>query len=264
MEPILQLEFDSTAFPDSYGELTTPVKQLVWILEDLLVLQYPDKPSHFRMNDMIDPFLKEITYLVIGYYYMTQGHKIGTDTNVFKWLRIKPSDIPPQDVIYRKMRDPSIVDAICSYGILNYKQPEFALLTPNPAPDNVLLDKTVNHCHIGSFEKVIYRVTAEDVVQTQIVINTECDVFHGSFHYNMAWHLGKQGALLNTVRAAKPYNRPINLRSLVYNARGARLDGFRNHVKLIVEQFSPMFVIVTESRQGVEAARDFASFIGYP
>ncbi|OMO56642.1 Ribosomal protein L18, bacterial-type [Corchorus olitorius] len=107
-------------------------------------------------------------------------------------------------------------------------------------------------------------VYAEAIAKAQIKIQYEIDPFNGSLSYYMKWSFGKKNALSSIDDAAMPYDRPTTLHTLVYNARGASLPGFETHLKLLAKNRYPMVIIITETRDGDDAAYQLATAIKYP
>ncbi|OMO87714.1 BTB/POZ-like protein [Corchorus capsularis] len=252
METMINVKFD----PNQELDLIVGTRELICILEEILLLKYPKQYSRFYIENVMKPELKEITKFIVGYYYITEAHRIVAD-------RMHPSDLPSCSDIFRQLHTPSFVNTLSSYAILNYALPKLAIDAVCPVPSKVFLDQPLHTYRLLSTEKVAYIVHIENVVQLQVNIQTESNVLKQSLHYQMDWMLGKKGTLSKVPDVALPYAKPIGLLALIYNARGANQPGFQIHLKSILATDCPMFLIITEVREGMRAGHDLAAEIGF-
>ncbi|OMO75623.1 hypothetical protein CCACVL1_16116 [Corchorus capsularis] len=186
---------------------------------------------------MLDPKKKEITRLLIGYYYIKNAKTVGNDPNVFQWLRLNPSEIPRPHVIFEKLWDPSMINEMCKHSVLNIAFPTLAMAIDSPGRNRVYLRNSVNTCRNKSQEKIVYVVHAEQIIQTNCP--SPCN------------------------DAAPPYNRLIDHCALIYNARGASFPGFETHLKLLIRDEYARVIVITETRDGLEGAQQLAGDLGY-
>ncbi|OMP00266.1 hypothetical protein CCACVL1_03419, partial [Corchorus capsularis] len=161
-------------YPVAFGDLMPAARELICTLEDLLLLRFPNKPNSVAIEHLMDPDKKEIAKVLIGYYYIKNARMIGNDPNVFQWLRLNPSDIPRPYQIFHMLRDPSFINKMCKYSVFNPIYPSLAMDTANPVPDRVnLINELVNTCRYSSTQKIVYLVTANDILQLQVRITLE-------------------------------------------------------------------------------------------
>ncbi|OMO90589.1 hypothetical protein CCACVL1_07333 [Corchorus capsularis] len=80
------------------------------------------------------------------------------------WLRLDPSEIPRPHVIFKTLRDPSVINEMCKRSVLNLAFPTLAMDIDSPG---------------------------HQIIHVQVKIDLEINAPNGSLSYGMMWTLVK-------------------------------------------------------------------------
>ncbi|OMO61834.1 DNA helicase PIF1, ATP-dependent [Corchorus capsularis] len=244
-------------------KLSEPIQDLIQSLENIFDLSYPTAVPKYVLQSRKKPILATIAKIVIGYFYLTCDEQDKTDKTIFKWLKITDADIPSSATIALQLQQPNIIHALATLGLATNPFPIFTFKTKCPAPRDLTFSNPVHHFGGQANEKASFLITAPDIVQANIRIKMKLCMLSGQTSYELDFNFGRMGLFSGVESASRPYNEPLDLPMVLYNARGADISGFKIHLKNIVETYIPMIIIITETRQGSAEAKEYGASLGY-
>ncbi|OMO57272.1 Endonuclease/exonuclease/phosphatase [Corchorus olitorius] len=244
-------------------QLPQQAQQLILILEHFLQMNYPDINDNIPAPILERLILGQITRLIIAYYFHTTIRSIDTQTVILEWIGLDHDDLLTTKRIVSQFQQPKILNALCDTGLANFRLPILNIDIQDPKTPMVNLQQSEHNFTTQSTDKIAYIFTASNIIQAQIGLRTEFNLILETLSYGIGFHFGRSDNLSELSTASIPFNHPIDITILYYNVRGANLASFRRHLGLLIVEYEPEILIMTETRMGNLKGHEMGAAIGY-
>ncbi|OMO52745.1 Endonuclease/exonuclease/phosphatase [Corchorus olitorius] len=212
------------------------------------------------------PVLREVTVLLFALFTHNHDHLPFSVGVVRRWLRLRQIDIPDRFQTYLRFQQAHILVELYANGLADYSFPQISLEPTRPFPVEIDLQYPANTFNMMSNVENIFVLFANAIYQARLVLTLVPNMVSGHIRYILQVTLGGDNApsmLLTNKRNRRAHLLPLSLRFIVYNTRGLGSIPIQQHVEVLIQQYRPQIIILTDTRLPPFIGQQWAYRLGY-